>query len=86
MPVDPICGMSVETTSAFHSLVKGQTYFFCSDACQRDFENLSIAADLPPIPTPPKSGCCGNGENAQPATPTSANSAVDLDAEYYCPM
>lgn len=39
MPVDPICGMSVETDTPFKKEVGGRTYYFCSEACLRTFEN-----------------------------------------------
>ena len=37
MAIDPVCGMSVEREGAPHFRTDGQTFFFCSDACRRDF-------------------------------------------------
>ena len=36
---DPVCGMTVEQSSAAATAThKGTTYFFCSAACQKRFE------------------------------------------------
>jgi Cu+-exporting ATPase len=38
MAVDPICGMTVDAaTTPYRSVVGGQTYYFCSAACQKKF-------------------------------------------------
>ena len=34
--VDPVCGMQVEPTGA-HAEIDGEQWWFCSDACRRDF-------------------------------------------------
>ncbi len=40
MAIDPVCGMEVDTASAtFVSEYKGETYYFCSPGCKRDFDN-----------------------------------------------
>ncbi|WP_174590925.1 heavy metal translocating P-type ATPase [Methanocella conradii] len=39
MPIDPICGMSVEVDTPFKREVGGRTYYFCSEQCLRTFEN-----------------------------------------------
>ena len=37
--VDPVCGMQVEEQSAAGQAdYEGRTYYFCSTACQREFE------------------------------------------------
>lgn len=39
MATDPVCGMEVDPRTAQHkSEHKGQTYYFCSPGCKRDFE------------------------------------------------
>lgn len=39
MVKDPVCGMEVdEKTTTLKSEYKGQTYYFCSPGCKRDFE------------------------------------------------
>lgn len=36
---DPVCGMSVETTTAAATSEKdGKTYYFCSESCRKTFE------------------------------------------------
>jgi Cu+-exporting ATPase len=37
--VDPVCGMEVDpATAAGSSEYQGQTYYFCSTGCKRQFE------------------------------------------------
>ena len=37
--VDPVCGMTVdESKAAAKTTYAGQTYYFCSKECQRNFE------------------------------------------------
>lgn len=39
MAIDPVCGMEVDPqTAAGSSEYMGQTYYFCSAGCKRDFE------------------------------------------------
>ncbi len=39
MVKDPVCGMDVDpNTAASKSEYKGQTYYFCSPGCKRDFD------------------------------------------------
>ncbi len=39
MVKDPVCGMDVEPkTAAGKSEYKGQTYYFCSTGCKKDFD------------------------------------------------
>ena len=36
---DPVCGMEIDpATAAGKSEYKGQTYYFCSMGCKRDFD------------------------------------------------
>jgi xanthine dehydrogenase accessory factor len=38
--VDPVCGMTVEiSTAAFHTHIDGQTTYFCSEGCKIEFDN-----------------------------------------------
>lgn len=34
---DPICGMTVDTTTALHAERDGKTSYFCSDHCRTTF-------------------------------------------------
>jgi Cu+-exporting ATPase len=37
--IDPVCGMEIDTNqTAIQSKFEGQTYFFCSTTCAREFE------------------------------------------------
>jgi len=37
--LDPVCGMTVETTTAhFTSEYNGKTYYFCAAGCKRSFD------------------------------------------------
>ena len=52
---DPICGMTVDETTAVHAERDGKTFYFCSDHCRQKF--LSTPAGAKPEG---KSGdCCG---------------------------
>ncbi len=37
--IDPVCGMKVSPAEARHSEFQGMRYFFCSEGCQKKFEN-----------------------------------------------
>ena len=50
---DPICGMTVDETTALNAERNGKTYFFCCDHCLQTF--LSTPAGSKPEG---KSGCC----------------------------
>jgi Cu+-exporting ATPase len=54
--IDPICGMTVDTTTALHAERDGNTSYFCSEHCREKF--LSTPTDAKPDE---KSGgcCCG---------------------------
>ncbi len=40
MTIDPVCGMKVdEADTEFKSQFAGKKYFFCSDECQKEFED-----------------------------------------------
>lgn len=51
---DPVCGMTVDESTALHAERDGKTFYFCSDHCLKTF--LSTRADAKPEG---KSGCCG---------------------------
>ena len=38
--IDPVCSMEVDTeTAQFVSEYQGETYYFCSPGCKRDFDS-----------------------------------------------
>ncbi len=46
MAIDPICGMTVDESSALRTERDGQTFYFCSDHCLQKF--LAASADAKP--------------------------------------
>ena len=55
MTKDPVCGMTVDESSAIHAEREGKSFFFCSDSCRKKF--LAEPAGVKPEG---KSGsCCG---------------------------
>jgi len=50
---DPICGMTVDTTTALHAERDGETFYFCCDGCRQKF--LTTPNDTKPEGA---SGCC----------------------------
>lgn len=36
--VDPVCGMSVDTSTDLKSTYQGKTYYFCSPGCKASFD------------------------------------------------
>jgi uncharacterized membrane protein YraQ (UPF0718 family)/YHS domain-containing protein len=52
---DPACGMKVDRATALSSEVDGQSFYFCSEHCQREFElsRLVPPAALHPSPRSP---------------------------------
>jgi Cu+-exporting ATPase len=53
--IDPICGMTVDTTTALHTKRDGKTSYFCGEKCREKF--LSTPADAKPDKK--SGGCCG---------------------------
>lgn len=86
MTQDPICGMTVDETTAISATRDGETAYFCSEHCREKF--LSQAA-----PSPPAASCCG-GKPKAPAPPSCCggkshdHAAVTpaATAKYFCPM
>jgi Cu+-exporting ATPase len=52
---DPICGMTVDETTALHADCEGQTFYFCSDHCRQKFLSTPAGAKL----EDKSGGCCG---------------------------
>ena len=50
--IDPICGMTIEAATAVASAtVNGETYYFCSSACETMFQQSQEEEE-------PASACC----------------------------
>ena len=91
--VDPVCGMTVPTDSSKHSSHDGQTYYFCSDGCQANFERdpqavLTARAEKEAQKQASEAGhsCCHGGTVAKPQVSTATGSPADEGAIYTCPM
>ncbi len=52
---DPICGMTVDPTTALHAERDGAQFYFCSDHCREKF----LSAPVGSTPKGPAGGCCG---------------------------
>jgi RND family efflux transporter MFP subunit len=56
MEVDPVCGMELDGDEAAAggrtSTYRGEKYFFCSDACKRQFDREPDRFTQPPAPAP----------------------------------
>ena len=44
MPIDPICGMTVDEASPLRTERDGQTFYFCSDHCRQKFLSTPVTA------------------------------------------
>jgi Cu+-exporting ATPase len=44
---DPVCGMTVDETSAHHIERDGKTFYFCSDTCLQKFAALPASVRAP---------------------------------------
>ena len=50
---DPICGMTVDESTALHTEREGKTFYFCSENCRQKFLTAPVGAK-----PEAKSGCC----------------------------
>ena len=55
MSKDPICGMSVDESTALHAERDGKTFYFCSDRCQQKFLSAPAGAEH----EKKSNSCCG---------------------------
>jgi len=54
MPIDPICGMTVDPSSPLRYEHEGQTFYFCCESCRRKFvaQTSGLAPPPPPVAAP----------------------------------
>jgi len=52
---DPICGMTVDESTALHSECDGKTFYFCSPHCQEKFLSMPAGAKA----DEESEDCCG---------------------------
>ncbi len=74
MATDPICGMTVNETSALRTERDGQTYYFCCEHCRQKFSEIPNSE----LRTP-NSGH-GHGHHGEAAAKPASNT------RYFCPM
>ena len=55
---DPVCGMTLEPEKASGQMAHaGNTYYFCSEQCQRTFQENPQRYATPPSPSGTGHGC-----------------------------
>ncbi|MEO8791907.1 MAG: heavy metal-binding domain-containing protein, partial [Chthoniobacteraceae bacterium] len=77
--IDPICGMTVDEATAIHAERDGQTAYFCSEHCRKEFLAQSASG-----PANGSSDCCAGskGTAAHEGAAVKPSTAV----KYFCPM
>ncbi|MDA3962891.1 MAG: YHS domain-containing protein [Planctomycetota bacterium] len=51
---DPVCGMTVDPTTALHAECDGKTYSFCGEHCREQFLSTHVEVK----PKGKSGGCC----------------------------
>jgi P-type Cu+ transporter len=92
MAKDPICGMTVDESTALCADRDDQTFYFCSEHCRQEF----LAQSLPPTSTKDEAhSCCGGHRHtSHSASPVKHEHHHHRDegitpsakAKYFCPM
>lgn len=78
--IDPICGMTVSTSTHLRVERDGKTYYFCSPHCQAKFAAIGQAHQLPVM----SHGSCCHAD--KPKGHEDAEAGAAPTAKYYCPM
>ncbi|MDA0281758.1 MAG: heavy metal translocating P-type ATPase [Planctomycetota bacterium] len=100
MAKDPICGMTVDESTALSFELEGQTFYFCSRHCLTKFAESPETGDgrgtrvehPTPDDSPAESGsgshsCCHTGSTSSDRPPALDSGHSTLDsAAYICPM
>ena len=73
MPLDPICGMTVDASSPIRAERDGETYYFCCESCRKKF--------LAQEPAPKKPCCHEHGD-----APKKTAKEGPATGMYVCPM
>ncbi|HEY5233857.1 MAG TPA: heavy metal translocating P-type ATPase [Verrucomicrobiae bacterium] len=73
MAKDPICGMTVDETTALHAERNGETFYFCCEHCREQFLSQSASAKT-------------SGVAHAHAHHDHAEVKPDAAAKYFCPM
>jgi len=77
MPLDPICGMTVDASSPITAERYGETFYFCCEGCRKKFLAQTQAQSAGPGPH----SCCAHHHPAGPPPADAVSSGV-----YVCPM
>ena len=59
---DPVCGMDVDPSKAYHTELAGKTYYFCGARCKASFKKARIKMVSKP-PAKEDKECCKSGVN-----------------------
>src|SRR5262245_53025491 len=73
MATDPICGMTVDESTALKAEWDGETFYFCCEHCRRKFLGETASAPLLQVLQPMDTG------QRHTVTPPAT-------ADFYCPM
>jgi P-type Cu+ transporter len=93
--VDPVCGMTVDSASARSSSYNGDNYFFCSESCQRKFDNDPSAVLAKSVlretsgkhkDARDEHNCCSHERPKSPGTDSVGLPRSDSGTIYTCPM
>ena len=95
MTKDPICGMTVDETTALRAERGGEAFYFCSEHCRKKFLSQSAPAKTDgdccggkSSPTAEKHSCCDGTltQHDHPHPHTEAAVTPSVAAKYFCPM
>src|SRR5689334_23176556 len=71
MKTDPICGMTVDETTALKAVRAGQTHYFCSEHCRTRFLTEGLPTRrLAMAPAGSPNSCCNDQADANCCSPT----------------
>ncbi len=91
--IDPVCGMNVAEGGSLRSEHEGATYYFCSDSCQRKFEQdpagvLAARAKklLQPASNASEHSCCHGGHKSGDHSTKVDRGEPAAGAIFMCPM
>lgn len=86
MATDPVCGMTVDEEKALSAVRDGQTFYFCSQHCLKEFECGSRSRSVTNTGAADGSHSCCHDHAEAIVDEESASTAGRTDANYICPM
>src|SRR6266700_3667142 len=96
MALDPICGMTVDETTALSAERDGQTFYFCSEHCRQKF--LELSSNAPTAKATDNGESCSGTADAHPMPDRGEHvhherhghehgtAKPSATAKYFCPM